>query len=135
MKTLRPGPELTADQVSSRQACALTALLTAPSIAHAARSVGVGERTLRRWLDEDTAFRAAYRQARSEAMRQASARLQAAAGPAVDTLCELLGLTKRPDIRVRAALGILTAAAKAEELENLAARVEALEASNGEKGE
>jgi hypothetical protein len=38
-----------------------------------------------------------------------------------------LALKERPDVRARAALGILAAATKAEELENLTARVEALE--------
>jgi hypothetical protein len=63
-------------------------------------------------------------------MRQATARLQATASEAVDTLRELLSLKERPDVRARAALGILANATKAEELENLAARIEALETEN-----
>ena len=62
------------------------------------------------------------------------ARLQAAAAEAVDTLRELMRLRKRPDIRSRAALGILATAAKAEELENLAARI-GLGKSSGTSGE
>jgi hypothetical protein len=52
-------------------------------------------------------------------MRQATARLQAAASEAVETLRELLSLKERPDVRARAALGILANATKAEELEKL----------------
>jgi hypothetical protein len=118
---------LSPEDLRGRQAEAIPALLSNPTLQAAAQAAGVGERTLRRWLSEDRTFRAAYREARSESMRQATARLQAAAGEAVDTLRELMGLKDRPDVRARAALGILTIASKAEELENLAARIEALE--------
>jgi hypothetical protein len=60
-------------------------------------------------------------------MRIATARLQASASEAVETLRELLSPKERPEVRARAALGILANAAKAEELENLAARIDALE--------
>lgn len=123
-----------ATDLSERQARAIPALMSNPTLAKAARAAGVGERTLRRWLGEDEGFKVTYREARSEAMRQATARLQAAAGEAVDTLRELMGLRDRPDIRARAALGILTTSLKAEELENLAARIEALERPPGNPG-
>jgi len=60
-------------------------------------------------------------------MRQATGRIQAASAAAVDTLMELMDLKDRPDIRARVALGVLTAAFKVEEVENLASRIEALE--------
>lgn len=120
-------PEHDDSTMDTKQARALIALLSEPTLQEAARVAGVGERTLRRWLAEDQNFRMAYREARSETMLQATARLQATASEAVDTLRELLGLKERPDVRARAALGILAAAAKAEELENLTSRVEALE--------
>jgi hypothetical protein len=121
--------------LTRRQARAIEALCTQPTSADAARAANVGERTLRRWLAEDPSFQGAYREARTETMRQATARLQSVAGEAVTTLQELLKASDRPDVRCRAALGILAAATKAEELENLAARVEALElATNGGDG-
>ena len=131
----RPGPEtpppegedLSAEELTTRQAQAIPALLSQPTLQAAAHAAGVGERTLRRWLADDTNFVAAYQRARTEAMRQATARLQATAGDAVDTLRELLTLKDRPDLRARVALGILAAASKAEELDNLAARLEAVE--------
>ena len=125
---------LSDDDLRGRQAKAIPALLAKPTLGAAARAAGVGERTLRRWLSDDAGFMAAYREDRSEAMRQATARLQAAAGEAVDTLRELMGMSRRPDIRARAALGILATAAKAEELENLAARIEALEQLRAQSG-
>jgi hypothetical protein len=112
--------------LTGRQVRAIEGLCSQPTTADAARSAEVGERTLRRWLREDRAFQAAYREARTDAMRLATARLQSAAGEAVTTLRELLKLEQRPDVRCRAALGILAAAVKAEELE-IAVRVEALE--------
>jgi transposase-like protein len=122
---------------SARQERALMALVSQATLSAAARASGVGERTLRRWLHEDRAFQTAYRKLRSEAMRQAYARLQSACGEAVQTLRELLTLKKRPDVQARAALGILSAATRIEELENLTARIDALEArhvaGNGRK--
>ena len=123
-------PDETQPTMGARQTQALVFLLSEPTLQAAARAAGIGDRTLRRWLAEDDAFRAAYREARSESMRQATARLQATASEAVDTLRELLSLKERPDVRARAALGILANATKAEELENLAARVDALEREN-----
>lgn len=113
------------------------ALVSRPTLSAAARASGVGERTLRRWLHEDPAFSAAYRKLRSEAMRQAHAHVQSACSEAVQTLRELLKLKKRPDVQARVALGILSVATRIEELENLTARIDALEArhvaGNGRK--
>jgi hypothetical protein len=119
--------DLTPKEVTLRQERSIPALLSERTVAAAARAAGVGERSLRRWLREDERFRALYQQARSESMRQATARIQAASAAAVDTLTELMDLKERPDIRARAALGVLGAAFKAEELENLAGRIDALE--------
>jgi alpha-beta hydrolase superfamily lysophospholipase len=116
-----------ASQLRARQGRAILSLLSEPNVQAAARASRVGDRTLRRWLSEDGRFQAAYREARSVALGQATARLQAAAGEAVDTLKELMALKARPDVRARAALGVLAAAMKVEELDNLVARVEALE--------
>lgn len=132
--TLPEMEDLSPEELTARQERAIPALLSERTLAAAARAAGVGERSLRRWLGEDERFRAAYQQARSEAMRQATARIQAASAAAVDTLAELMELKERPDIRARAALGVLAAAFKAEELENLASRVEALEQSQGSSG-
>lgn len=116
-----------ANRLTTRQARAIIALLSEPTFQAAAKAAKVGDRTLRRWLTEDPTFKAAYRTARSLALGQATARLQATAAQAVDTLRALLGAESRPDVRARAALGLLAAAMKAEELDNLVARVEALE--------
>lgn len=120
-----------------RQTRASTALLAASSVAGAAREARIGERTLRRWLQEDPQFRTFYRRARSEMLAQATTRLQFASMRAVETLCELLNERSRPEVRARVALGILAFAARGEELEGLAVRVDTLEmaAANRLRGE
>jgi hypothetical protein len=60
---------------SGKHEQAISALLTHPTLAEAATTVGVGEVTLRRWLQQ-ASFQTVYRQARREAVGQAIARLQ-----------------------------------------------------------
>ena len=105
---------------------AVAALLTAPSIAEAARLAGIGEATLHRWLREP-GFAAAYRSARRQALDGAVGRLQQVAGAAVETLERNLE-ARAENVQVRAAQILLEQAFKAAELMDLAERVEALEA-------
>ena len=114
-------------ELSDRQRRALTALLDAPSIAAAAKQSCTGERTLRRWLAEPT-FREHYREASRRLLEDASGRLRAAAGEAVDTLRTALH-SENEHVKVRAALGILDAALKVD-IDELTARIEALEAAH-----
>lgn len=117
-----------AENLTSRQVQAIAALLASPSIGQAASAVGVGERTLFRWL-QDSDFQAAYRAARADALTQATARLTQAAGEAIDTLREVMGDTEAPaSARVSAARTVLELAVRAVELEDLVQRVEVLEA-------
>jgi transposase-like protein len=106
----------------------IAVLLTVPTIAAAARQVGVGERTLFRWLRQDTAFQAAYRQARRQTVQHAIARVQQATSTAVTTLEAVMGDPDKPSSRrVAAAKAVLELALKAIEFEDLEARVAALE--------
>jgi transposase-like protein len=113
----------------------IAVLLTVPTIAQAARQVGVGERTLFRWLRQDPAFQAAYREARRQAVQHAIARIQQATSTAVTTL---EGVMRDPDkpssSRVSAARAVLELALKAVELEDLEARVSALEQAHQRRG-
>ena len=72
-----------------RQRKAIVALMEAGSIGQAAEQVGIGERTLFRWLADPT-FREAYQQTREEIFGQAIARLQRLAGLAVARLAQTL---------------------------------------------
>src|SRR5262245_40977488 len=114
------------EKLTRKQESAIVALLAAPTIAAAARQLGVGEKTLRRWL-QLPAFKDAYRAARRELVEGAVGQLQAAAGKAVETLVDLLGCSD-DKTKARAALGIIDRAVKGSELGDALQRIEALEA-------
>jgi hypothetical protein len=59
----------------------------------------LGERRLRRWLTEDSAFRAEYEAARSAMFQVGMSRIQALAGRVVETLEDLLGAKQYPAVR------------------------------------
>ena len=110
-----------------KQEEAIAALLTQRSTEEAARAVGIGISTLLRWLKVPE-FRAAYREARREAVGQATARLQQATGAAASTLLRLMVDPSVPAaVRLRAADSIFDHAAKAIEIEDIEARVTELE--------
>jgi hypothetical protein len=106
---------------------AIAALLSRPSIEDAARIAEVGEKTLRRWMQEPQ-FRARYLQARREAVGQATARLQQATGAAAATILKLMTDPNVPaSVRLRAAEAAFGLAAKGIEFEDIDARVSELE--------
>lgn len=112
---------------------AIVALLTHRNVEEAARAVGIGPNTLLRWMKEST-FDAAYREARRATFRQSVARLQQAAGAAVSTLLKVMVDPGTPaSTKVRAADSVLSHAAKAIELEDIDARVTALELAAEER--
>ena len=122
-----------ADNLTPKQHKAIAALLAEPTIAQAADKVGIGERTLYTWLD-DTAFADCYRAARRDAVGQAVARLQQASSDAVTVLVGIMNDTETPrSIRVASAAKVLDTAIKAVELEDLEARIAALEGRINEK--
>ena len=117
--------------LTPKQQKALAALLSEPTILAAADKVGVNERTLHRSLEEP-AFETAYRTARREAVRQAVARLQQVSTHAVTVLVTVMASKETPPAtRVAAAKTVLEMAVRAVELEDLAARLDALEQRMG----
>jgi hypothetical protein len=110
-----------------KQEDAIAALLTQRNLEEAARSAGIGARTLLRWL-KLPAFQTAYRQARREAFGQAVARLQQGTSAAATTLLKTMIDPATPaSVRVRAAEAIFNHSAKAIEIEDIEARVSELE--------
>lgn len=110
-----------------KQEEAIAALLTQRNVEEAARSAGIGTRTLLRWLKVPE-FQAAYRQARRAAFGQAVARLQQGTSAAATTLLKTLVDPGTPaSVKVRAAEAIFSHAAKAIEIEDIEARVSELE--------
>jgi hypothetical protein len=68
---------------------AISVLLLCPTIAEAAKQLGIGDRTLRRWMRTEP-FRSAYLEARQQVMTEAIACLQNAASVAVASLVDKL---------------------------------------------
>jgi hypothetical protein len=122
---------MTADaaKLGRKKENAIVALLSQRNVEEAARAAGVPPRTLYRWLKEPE-FKAAYREARRDGLAQAGARLHQMSAAAVSTLGKIMVDPKAPAAsRVRAAHSVLEHAAKAIEIEDLEARLAALELS------
>jgi len=114
---------------------AIAALLAQPTIGEAARVVGIGEETLRRWLTQDE-FAAEYRKARRSLMGHAAAQLQKGSEAAVHALVEIVADPEQPAAaRVSSARTILELAVHAAAGEDLDARVSALEQEAAERAE
>ena len=112
-----------------KQEEAIAALLTQRNIDEAAKSIGISPNTLLKWMKQPE-FLTAYREARRDAYRQAIARLQQGTSAAATTLLKTMIDPSTPaSVKVRAAEAIFNHAAKAIEIEDIDARVSALEAA------
>jgi hypothetical protein len=106
---------------------AIAALLSQRDVDEAARTAGIGTRTLLRWM-KDPESDAAFRKARRAAFGQTTARLQQGSSAAATILMKLMLDANTPaSTRVRAAEIIVSHAGKAIEIEDIEARVAALE--------
>ena len=106
---------------------AIAALLSQRNVDEAARTAGIGTRTLLRWM-KDPEFDAAFRAARRSAFGQTTARLQQGSSAAATILMKLMLDANTPaSTRVRAAEIIVSHAGKAIEIEDIEARVSELE--------
>jgi hypothetical protein len=118
-----------AEALTPKQHKAIVALLTEPTMAGAAKAAGVGERTLYTWLD-DPNFEEAYRLVRRKAVQRAIGRLQQVSSAAVAVLVRVMANEQTPaGTRVIAAKTVLEFSLRAVELEDITARIEALEAA------
>ena len=106
---------------------AIIALLSQRNVEEAARSIAVAHKTLLRWMKEPE-FAEQYRVAKREAYSQSIGRLQQATSAAATTLLKtMVDPATPPSVRVPAADSIFNHAAKAIEIEDIEARVAALE--------
>ena len=106
----------------------MTALLTTPRLTDAVHQVGISEVTAWRWLKDPT-FQTAYKEARRAVVEQAIVQVQQHTGDAVTTLREIMqDATASASAWVSAAKVMLDTAFKVIELEDLEARLTALEA-------
>jgi len=113
--------------LSARQQRAIAALLTSKSVAEAAASAKVGERTLYRWLAEDRAFRAALLAAEGDLLATTTRRLLGLQGQALEALEYLLTRGESEGVRLRAAQVALELSLKLRELTCIEQRLQALE--------
>ena len=118
--------------LSDRQRRAIEALLLSKSTSEAAETSGIPRRTIERWKS-DPAFQDAYVAASREKLGETVGRLRSAASEAVDALREALQ-ADAPAVRVRAAAILLEGAMKVE-VDDLARRVELLEAAQQASGQ
>ena len=120
------------EKLSRRQDALIHALLLAPTLAEAAQMAGISEVTAWRWLKKESTFQEAYREARREVVRQAVAQVQQACSLAVSTLTGVMqDHESSASAKVAAARTVLETAIKAIELEDLEARIVALEMQQG----
>ena len=119
-----PGPDRET-HLTFRQQSAIPTIAAAPSITQAARDSGVGESTIRRWL-EDEDFREELTRVRQDQADFASKELQGLLTRGVDVLSEAMN---DPDIaiRLRATRYAFSFAPQIVDLEKLKADVQALE--------
>ena len=106
---------------------AIIALLSHRSIEDAAQAVKVAPNTLLRWM-EVPEFDKAFRKVRRKVVGQATARLQQATGAAATTVLKLMvDPNVAAAVRLRAAECVFDRAFKSIEVEDLEARLTALE--------
>ena len=114
-------------KLSGKMDAAIAALLAQPSVAEAARAIGVKPQTLSRWM-KIPEFDAAYRAAQRAVFGRAIARLQQASGAAVTTLLKVMFDPNAPKAaRLAAADVVLKHAKAANETGDVQSRVSALE--------
>lgn len=106
---------------------AIIALLNESTILLAARRSGISERTLRRWIAEDTPFQSALQAARRANFQNAMDRIQAGTERAVLTLEALLAAKQPPHVRLNAARTILEIGIQRHDADTILRRLRDLE--------
>lgn len=115
-------------ELNQRQEKFLKALLTSASIDEACKVADINRNTGYKYLRDET-FQEHYRALRREAMQQVTSRLQKSSEDAVRVLNEImLNDENSPASRVQASKTILEISYRSIELDDLAERVEKVEA-------
>ena len=101
----------------------------------AAGRCGANERTLRRWMTEDAAFKADYDAARAAMFQAGMSRIQAMSAKAVDTLEDLLDAEKYPAVRLGAARTVVEIGLHQRDADEILRRLDQIEAAQREQQE
>lgn len=121
------------DTLTPKQRRAIAALLAQPSIAAAARAVGVGRMTLNRWLG-NADFRAALAEAEATYVDESLRNLVRTCNQAVSVLEDVMSDPKATaSVKVRAAASVLDNLLKLREHVDFDARIRRLEERNSER--
>ena len=111
----------------------IAAILGTPTLKAAAESLGCSVRTLVRWQKHES-FRQQFEQAKRAMVMQATSKLRMEGGKAVDTLVTVAGNEDAPPgTRAVAASRLLELMLKADEIENLEARIARLEGAQNDE--
>ena len=114
-------------KLSRKKEQAIAALLSQPSIGGAAKKIGIGEKTLFRWLRLDD-FQKEYKNARRQVIDQTIAQIQSVMSEAVQTLLNVMSDDAAPaSAKVSAARALLDIGFKVVEIEDLENRIEKIE--------
>ena len=108
---------------------AILALLSEKTLGAAAGKCGVNEKTLRRWLAGDEAFKKAYTEARQATFEAGMGRIQALTVRAVETFEELLDDKKHPNVRLGAARTVAEIGIHQHDAETILRKLEEIEAA------
>ena len=115
------------EKITQNQEKAIAALLKFPSIPEAAKSVGIADRTLFRWLKNED-FQEDYRKAKREVIDHAISQVQTVISSAVQTLKDIMINNEAPpSARVSAARTIIETGIKTIEIQDLDDRITKLE--------
>ena len=113
--------------LKGKKAKAIDALITCDTVENACKAAGVGKTTMYRYLKEPV-FDAALKAAKRQLVNRAILRLQQTTGDAARALAEICRDKEAPaSARIAAAKAILDGALKGVELEDIEARLKALE--------
>jgi hypothetical protein len=121
-------------KIRPRQIKAINYLLSGETITDTAQLVGVGRRTLHRWLD-DPVFKAELTAKEAEILETVTRKLLRLAGDAVDTLGEVMNNANKPGANWRrlAAVSILELVLRLREITVIEERLARLELANERK--
>lgn len=108
---------------------AILALLSERTIELAATKAGVNERTLRRWLTDDEAFKAEHDAARAAMFQAGMSRIHALTGRAVETLEDLMAATTVPAVRLGAARTVAELGVHQHDAETIMRKLDQIEAA------
>jgi hypothetical protein len=126
-----PGHGAKSDAVRER---AIVALLSANTLAAAAQQCHLNEKTLRRWMANDEAFKHELAVRRRAIFEMAMNRLQLLTAQAVGTLAALMGRGTPPNVRLGAARAVAELGIGRNDAESIMRKLDEIEAFQRQQG-